>query len=115
MTISEVSVAELADDAVLLDVREPDEFAAGHAVGAVNIPLDLLPVLLHDLPTTDGPLPVICKSVATGSSTWPVAPPPGPRRTSRWTAHRANPSSPDPPHRWSSLSRPSEAAGTSIR
>ncbi len=62
MTISEVSVAELADDAVLLDVREPDEFAAGHAVGAVNIPLDLLPVLLHDLPTTDGPLPVICKS-----------------------------------------------------
>ena len=48
MTISEVSVAELADDAVLLDVREPDEFAAGHAVGAVNIPLDLLPVLLHD-------------------------------------------------------------------
>ncbi|MFT3860013.1 rhodanese-like domain-containing protein [Micropruina sp.] len=35
---------------------------AGHAVGAVNIPLDVLPALLEDLPTTDGPLPVICKS-----------------------------------------------------
>jgi rhodanese-related sulfurtransferase len=62
MEISEISVADLADDAVMLDVRQPDEFAAGHAIGAVNIPLDLLPVLLHDLPQTDGVLPVICKS-----------------------------------------------------
>lgn len=30
------------DDAVFIDVREPDEFAAGHIVGAVNVPLSEL-------------------------------------------------------------------------
>ncbi|MGY1641930.1 rhodanese-like domain-containing protein [Geodermatophilus sp. SYSU D00703] len=29
-------------EAVLLDVREPDEWAAGHAPGAVHLPLDRL-------------------------------------------------------------------------
>ncbi|NMH97014.1 rhodanese-like domain-containing protein [Pseudonocardia acidicola] len=30
------------DGALLVDVREPDEFAAGHAPGAVNMPLEQL-------------------------------------------------------------------------
>lgn len=35
----EVSVTEVPTGAQLIDVREVDEFAAVHAVGAVNIPM----------------------------------------------------------------------------
>lgn len=40
----EVKAAELkamlnAESALVVDVREPDEFAAGHIAGAVNLPL----------------------------------------------------------------------------
>ena len=35
---------------MMLDVREPGEFAAGHIVGAVNIPLHELPRRLQDIP-----------------------------------------------------------------
>ena len=31
------------EDALLLDVREPDEWTAGHAPGAVHVPLRTLP------------------------------------------------------------------------
>ncbi|HPQ51036.1 MAG: rhodanese-like domain-containing protein [Alphaproteobacteria bacterium] len=30
-------------DAILIDVREPDEFASGHIEGAVSIPLSVFP------------------------------------------------------------------------
>jgi rhodanese-related sulfurtransferase len=44
--IQEVSVEELAaesrDDYVLIDVREPAEFATGHIAGAVHIPRGVL-------------------------------------------------------------------------
>ncbi len=43
----------------LLDVRDPDEFAAGHAPGARNIPLNSLRASLGDLPK-DRPLAVYC-------------------------------------------------------
>jgi rhodanese-related sulfurtransferase len=43
----------------VLDVRETDEFSGGHVAGAVNIPLPLLPVRAHELPT-DRRLAVIC-------------------------------------------------------
>jgi ArsR family transcriptional regulator len=44
-------VRRLKDDVVtLLDVRPPDEFAAGHLPTAVNIPLRELPRRLRDLP-----------------------------------------------------------------
>src|SRR5581483_8806660 len=39
-----------ATDALLLDVREPEEFAAGHAPKAINVPL-------HDLRRRLGELP----------------------------------------------------------
>jgi rhodanese-related sulfurtransferase len=38
------------DDMLLLDVRTPEEFAAGHLPGAVNIPHDQLMSRLADLP-----------------------------------------------------------------
>jgi len=34
----------------LLDVRSPEEFAAGHLAAAVNIPIDDLRARLHELP-----------------------------------------------------------------
>jgi rhodanese-related sulfurtransferase len=46
-------------DAVLLDVREPGEFAAGHAPGALHIPLGQLPERLGEIPA--GPIVVTCK------------------------------------------------------
>ncbi len=44
----------------LVDVRDPDEFAAGHPAGAVNVPLASLPDALGRLP--DGPIAFTCQS-----------------------------------------------------
>lgn len=39
---------------IILDVRAPEEFAAGHIPGAVNIPHTHLPARLSDLPDAGG-------------------------------------------------------------
>lgn len=62
MSDDELQVSELADDAVMVDVREPGEWVAGHASGAVHIPLGELPSRTDELPAVDGPLPVVCRS-----------------------------------------------------
>lgn len=48
---------------VVLDVREPDEWAAGHIEGAVHVPLSLLPVRFAELPddAVSGQTLVVCK------------------------------------------------------
>ena len=47
----------------LVDVREPDEFAAGHIEGALNIPLRELTRHLAELPAnTSSPIVVYCHS-----------------------------------------------------
>lgn len=38
---------------LVLDVRTPEEFAAGHVPGAVNIPYDLVDERLSEIPKTD--------------------------------------------------------------
>ncbi|MCW2684716.1 MAG: glpE [Blastococcus sp.] len=48
-----VSVAELPEDAVILDVREDDEWAHGHIHGATHIPMGDVPARLDELPETD--------------------------------------------------------------
>lgn len=55
-----ISVHELRDrvDVPLIDVREVDEFAAGHVPGAVNIPMSVIGGRLDELP--DGAFDVIC-------------------------------------------------------
>ncbi len=59
----ETTATEIPDDAVVLDVREQNEWDAGHAPNAVHIPLGDVPVRLGDLPEpADGVLPVICRS-----------------------------------------------------
>ena len=61
--IPTVGVPDLADDATILDVREPNEWSAGHAPGAVHVPLAELPARLGDLPDVDGAtLAVVCRS-----------------------------------------------------
>nr|WP_116044678.1 rhodanese-like domain-containing protein [Amycolatopsis palatopharyngis] len=68
MNLSDVpmaSVTELpADRFSLLDVREHDEWAAGHAPEAVHIPLGDLPARLDELATLpeDQPLYVVCRT-----------------------------------------------------
>lgn len=44
----------------VLDVREMDEYEAGHIAGAVNIPLRTLAQNLHLLPAKDAPIVVYC-------------------------------------------------------
>ena len=53
----------VAAGALLLDVREPDEWAAGHAPAAVHVPMGQLPGSVGELPT-DRPIACICRSGA---------------------------------------------------
>ncbi|MGH3801487.1 MAG: rhodanese-like domain-containing protein [Pseudonocardiaceae bacterium] len=59
-----VPVPNVPDSAVLLDVRENDEWAAGHAPGAVHVPMGQVPQRLDELATTfpDRPVHVVCRS-----------------------------------------------------
>lgn len=59
--IPEVSVADVAADAYLLDVREPDEWHAGHAPHAHHVPMQQIPQQLDSLPK-DQQLVVVCRS-----------------------------------------------------
>ena len=61
MTVPTVTVADLAADAPLLDVRETDEWVAGHAPTAQHLPMSELTARLGELPADD-PLYVICRS-----------------------------------------------------
>ena len=62
MSIPQVSATDMPDDAVILDVREQDEWDAGHAPGAVHIPLAELPARLDELPDDTDTLAVVCRS-----------------------------------------------------
>lgn len=59
--VPSVPSAQVPDGAVLLDVREDDEWAAGHAPGALHVPMGDVPSRLADLPA-DGTLHVVCRS-----------------------------------------------------
>lgn len=64
---ADVSVAELAaileadPTTPVVDVRNPDEYAAGHVPGAVLMPLHTVPVRVQDLPR-DRPVYLVCHS-----------------------------------------------------
>jgi rhodanese-related sulfurtransferase len=53
----------VASGAVLLDVREPDEFAAGHAPAAICVPLGELGERLDEL-AVGGTVVCVCRSGA---------------------------------------------------
>jgi rhodanese-related sulfurtransferase len=63
--IPTASVAALPSAGLhVLDVREPDEWAAGHAPGALHIPLGELPARVDELAelSDDRPIYVVCRS-----------------------------------------------------
>lgn len=62
--IPSVSVDDVPSDAVLLDVREPEEWAAGHIAGALHVPMNEVPNRVAYAPDSlaaDAPVVVVCK------------------------------------------------------
>jgi rhodanese-related sulfurtransferase len=59
--VPEVNVNDLPAGAALVDVREHDEWAAGHADGAVHVPLSEVPQRMGELPDAE-PLYIVCRS-----------------------------------------------------
>lgn len=55
-----VTVDQVAADAYLLDVREDDEWAAGHAPDATHLPMMQIPARIDEIPT-DRDVVVICR------------------------------------------------------
>lgn len=49
--VPSVSATDVPTDAYLVDVREDDEWAAGHAPGAVHLPMMDVPARLEEIPT----------------------------------------------------------------
>ena len=56
--------ALIAKGGVLVDVRSPGEFAAGHLAGARNLPLDRIGKSGAELGPRDKPIVLYCKSGA---------------------------------------------------
>lgn len=50
--------------AILLDVRTPQEFAAGHLDGAINVPVDRVADRIASVAKPDQPIVVYCRSGA---------------------------------------------------
>ncbi|MET0145529.1 MAG: rhodanese-like domain-containing protein [Ilumatobacteraceae bacterium] len=65
MAVTEIDIDQFAEvltaGARVIDVREPDEYEAGHVPGAVLIPLGTVPEHL-DAFLGDGPTYVICQA-----------------------------------------------------
>jgi rhodanese-related sulfurtransferase len=59
--VPSVTVSDLPDGTLLLDVREQDEWDAGHAPQALHIPMSELAGRLEELPA-DQAVYVICRS-----------------------------------------------------
>ena len=63
--VPSVAVGDVPADAVLLDVREDDEWDAGHAESAHHVPMGEVPARLDEVSRlADGPgeLVVVCRS-----------------------------------------------------
>lgn len=66
--------------ATLVDVREPDEYAAGHAAGAVNIPLGEVAEHAAELSVHDDVL-FICRSGGRSAQACSISEPAGVKAT----------------------------------
>ncbi len=56
-----MTASRVDDAAYLLDVREPEEWAAGHAPGAHHLPMMEIPARMGEIPT-DTEVVVVCRS-----------------------------------------------------
>ncbi len=59
--IPSIDVSEVGDDHFLLDVREDDEWQAGHIEGAVHIPMGHVLERLNDVPS-DQHVVAVCRA-----------------------------------------------------
>lgn len=62
--IPQVQVTELDNDALMIDVRERDEWDAGHAPGSIHIPMGEISARLDELAELphDQSIRVVCRS-----------------------------------------------------
>jgi rhodanese-related sulfurtransferase len=60
VNIPTVDAAQVTDDAYLLDVREPDEWMAGHPPGAHHLPMMEIPARAAEVPA-DRDVVVLCR------------------------------------------------------
>jgi rhodanese-related sulfurtransferase len=65
MDVAQITPAEAADavssGAVLLDVREDDEWQAGHVAGALHLPLSALALRAGEIPAPPTQLVLVCR------------------------------------------------------
>ena len=61
MRIPDVTTAQLPAGAILIDVREDDEWQAGHAPDAVHLPMMQVPERLAEIPA-QGDVVIVCRS-----------------------------------------------------
>ena len=68
--IGEIDPAQVGTDAVVLDVRESDEWEAGHIAGSMHVPLQQVPGQLDALQDllADTQLVVVCRVGARSAS-----------------------------------------------
>jgi rhodanese-related sulfurtransferase len=59
MDLPSITADQLTPGLVLLDVREPHEWEAGHAMGALHVPMGDVPARFGELPT-DADVVVVC-------------------------------------------------------
>lgn len=60
-SVPAIDVDAVAEDTLILDVREPDEYAAGHIANALHMPMGSVPERIPELP--DGQrIVVVCRS-----------------------------------------------------
>jgi rhodanese-related sulfurtransferase len=59
--VPSVTAAQVDDGAYLLDVREPDEWSAGHVAGAHHLPMMEVQARMAEVPT-DAEVVVVCRS-----------------------------------------------------
>ena len=62
MDLENVAPTAVPEDAHLLDVREQNEWDAGHAANAKHLQASTLMENLDQLPETDDPLYIVCRS-----------------------------------------------------
>jgi rhodanese-related sulfurtransferase len=60
-SVPSLTVEQVPSGAFLLDVREPDEWGAGHAPGAYHLPMQQVPARMAEVPM-DGDVLVVCRS-----------------------------------------------------
>ena len=58
--VPDVQPREVSDGATILDVREDDEWAAGHIAGSTHVPMSEIVQRVADVPAAD-PLLVVCR------------------------------------------------------